>query len=365
MSTASEALSTPTQRAVAPKRYADWDTPLISDCWYVAAFADEIGTALAERWILDRNVLFYRTQVGEVVALDNRCPHRSYPLSRGRLVNDKVVCGYHGLTFDATGACVHAPMVRQVPPNLGVPRYPVVERGPLVWIWMGKPEAAVPAAIPHHFLHPGHEGWETLSGYAHVSSNYVHMHENLQDLTHFAYLHETSVGVPDFASVPVEVAVEGDKVLTLRRHMNAAPPALWKGVFKLSDEQRLSRIIESCFETPAHIGALQTMLISPPSPGMPAEYKIQILHYLTPASQDTFHYFWCHMRNFELGDAAMSDVLRQGYTGAFSEDKEALEAITFTRQHDKRADFKEHSFASDRPGLSVRQIIERLATAQA
>ncbi|MEZ0236601.1 MAG: Rieske 2Fe-2S domain-containing protein [Methylophilaceae bacterium] len=364
MSPSTEAPFAHADRTAAPKRYADADTRLIQNCWYVAAFSGDIGTSLTERWILDRNVVFYRTRAGEVVALDNRCPHRSYPLSRGRLVNDQVTCGYHGLTFDATGACVRVPMLRNVPPNLGVTRYPVIERGPLVWIWVGEPEVADPSAIPHHFLPPGEAGWETLCGYAYVNSNYVHMHENLQDLTHFAYLHESSIGVPDFASVPVEVNVQGDQVLTVRRHMDATPPALWKGVFKLSDNQLLSRIIESCFETPAHIGALQTMLISPPSPDMPSDYKIQVLHYLTPATQNGFHYFWAHMRDFQQGDAGMSAVLRDGYTGAFAEDKDALEAIAFLQQNDKRREFKEQSFASDRPGIAVRQVIERLATAQ-
>ena len=38
---------------------------------------------------------------GRVVALEDRCPHRLLPLSKGKRVGDDVQCGYHGMTFDA------------------------------------------------------------------------------------------------------------------------------------------------------------------------------------------------------------------------------------------------------------------------
>ena len=63
------------------QRMADRDTPFIAACWYVAALSGEIGHALVRRTILGKHVVIYRTSTGEVSALDDRCAHRSLPLS--------------------------------------------------------------------------------------------------------------------------------------------------------------------------------------------------------------------------------------------------------------------------------------------
>ena len=63
------------------------------NCWYVAALSDEVGAGLLARRLLDKHVVLYRRASGEVVALEDRCVHRAYPLSEGRLDSDRVVCG--------------------------------------------------------------------------------------------------------------------------------------------------------------------------------------------------------------------------------------------------------------------------------
>ncbi len=54
------------------------------DCWYVAAWDHEVpaGQMLARR-ILGLPLLFYRRADGQVVALEDCCPHRQAPLSCG------------------------------------------------------------------------------------------------------------------------------------------------------------------------------------------------------------------------------------------------------------------------------------------
>lgn len=347
------------------KKNADHLTPLIRNCWYVAGTVSEVTRELMDRRILGLSIVFFRTEDGRPVALDNRCPHRSFPLSQGKLEGDTLVCGYHGIAFDACGTCVRIPTIPRVPPNFGLREFPLVERGPLLWIWMGDKAAADPALIPHYFPAPGQEGWTMVSGYSHVKSDYVQMHENLQDLSHFGYLHADSLGAPDFASAPMDLRTNGSAVWTLRTHLNADPPPLWKNAFKLRPEHRLSRVIESNYEAPSHIGALQTMTISPTEHGERSEYKIMVLHFLTPETQESFHYHWFHLRDFGHDSQDISEQLRAGYTRAFLEDKVALEAISALRKQDEREDFFEHSFAGDRPGLAVRRSLQRAADAEA
>ena len=58
--------------------------------WYVAGRSDEVGRVLLQRWILNEPVLLYRTEGGTAVAMQGNCPHRSLPLSKGRLIEDEV-----------------------------------------------------------------------------------------------------------------------------------------------------------------------------------------------------------------------------------------------------------------------------------
>ena len=68
----------------------------LRNSWYVAGISSEIATELTPLRILDENIVLYRTKSGEPVALEDSCPHRRLPLSKGRLLNDKIECGYHG-----------------------------------------------------------------------------------------------------------------------------------------------------------------------------------------------------------------------------------------------------------------------------
>jgi Rieske [2Fe-2S] domain len=63
----------------------------------------EFDRALRKHKILDRNLVLFRTTGGQAIALNDRCAHRSYPLSASKLDGDTIVCGYHGLRYNAAG----------------------------------------------------------------------------------------------------------------------------------------------------------------------------------------------------------------------------------------------------------------------
>ena len=96
--------------------------------WYVAAWSSDVTREPIERWILDEPVAFYRKQDGTPVALDGRCPHRSFPLGKSRVVGDTIQCGYHGIQFGPDGYGVMVPSQAHVPRVCKVRAYPLVER---------------------------------------------------------------------------------------------------------------------------------------------------------------------------------------------------------------------------------------------
>jgi phenylpropionate dioxygenase-like ring-hydroxylating dioxygenase large terminal subunit len=96
--------------------------------WYVACWAHDVTDELYARTLFEQPVLIYRKRDGVAVAIADRCPHRFAPLSMGRLVGDNVQCGYHGLEFDGSGACVKNPHGKAMPAACKVRSYPLEER---------------------------------------------------------------------------------------------------------------------------------------------------------------------------------------------------------------------------------------------
>ncbi len=140
----------------------------LRNAWYVAAWADEVvADRPFGRTLLDEPVVLFREAGGAPVALEDRCCHRHYPLSRGRMVDGALECGYHGLTFDGTGKCIRIPAQTAIPESACVRRYPVVERNKWIWIWMGDPALADPAQICD-FRWLDHPQWGAKGAVFHV-----------------------------------------------------------------------------------------------------------------------------------------------------------------------------------------------------
>ena len=83
------------------------------------------GTCLSVELDGERGVALFHVN-GEILALDNTCPHAGGPLGEGTLDGERVTCPWHGWEFNVrTGQCVKNPI-----PAWSVPRYPTrVERG--------------------------------------------------------------------------------------------------------------------------------------------------------------------------------------------------------------------------------------------
>ncbi|MEC8262749.1 MAG: Rieske 2Fe-2S domain-containing protein, partial [Pseudomonadota bacterium] len=76
----------------------DVETEFIRDSWYVAGWSADFTHDLTPLRILDEPIVLFRTEEGRPAALEDACPHRKLPLSKGRLKGATVECGYHGLT---------------------------------------------------------------------------------------------------------------------------------------------------------------------------------------------------------------------------------------------------------------------------
>src|ERR1051325_8157391 len=195
----------------------------VRNAWYPAAWSHELGRALVPRVMLGEKVVLYRTEGGAPVALENRCCHKYLPLSMGKLKGDAVECGYHGMTYAPSGACIRIPGQSTIPAQARVRAYPAVDHLGMVWIWAGEASQADTAKL---FPLPayGAPGWTTNRGpYTHFRANYQHMTDNLLDPMHVSFVHLSTLGSPSMADIPVETLQNGDTVTVIRWTLDQQP----------------------------------------------------------------------------------------------------------------------------------------------
>lgn len=300
----------------------------VENCWYVAAWARDVGTEPVARTVLGRNIALFRNEDGDVGALEDRCPHRLLPLSRGRVKGNALCCGYHGLAFDVAGRCVDAPTQDAVPPGTCVRAYPVAERLGMVWLWMGRPEAADTSAL--YDLAPYHDAaWGVAHGDAlYIRASYLLLCDNLCDPTHVNYVHPTTLGSPDIADTPVTYDQTARGVRTMRWTPGAEAVGFFKAFgsfdgpvdrWQIYDMQVPSTAIIDFGSAVAGTGAQRG--------GGDGRIQVYSCHFITPETESSCYDYWLHVRNFAPDDASVGEAISDQFRIAFAEDKIILEQI--------------------------------------
>ena len=166
----------------------------VRNLWYVAAWSHEVPPDQPRGVrVTGEPIALYRRRDGTVVALEDRCPHRHAPLSLGRIEGDDLRCMYHGLRFRCDGVCVEVPGSTRVPPRLAARSFPVVERSSWIWVWPGDPAKADPALVPEAFGLDNPE-WVMRASAMDYEADYQLLNDNLCDLSHLDFVHETHAG---------------------------------------------------------------------------------------------------------------------------------------------------------------------------
>lgn len=338
---------------------ADERTPFVADEWYVAAFAEEVTRTPLSRRLLGVPVMLLRRTDGGVTALEDRCPHRSMPLSLGRVEGDELVCGYHGARFAVDGACVAVPSQPTVPSGARVRAFPVEQHGSLVWIWMG---ATPPDRAPPHPAWIDDAGWAASRERLHMRASYVRLHENLLDLTHLSFLHARTFGTPDYATAPYETEIDAEAghFALMRSVVPTRLPPVWAKPTGLEGRDA-ARIARSTFISPAlHEVHVRFHACDRPAEEQPSR-AIRTAHIVTPESATSTHYFIHHGRNFALDDGEVTAFMHQQLLAAFQEDVDGLEAIERNLAGYAPGTAQEFSLRADGPSLAMRRWLKRRA----
>lgn len=118
--------------------------------WLPALLAEELpkpGCPPVRVKLLGEPMVALRDQDGRLGLIEEFCAHRRVSLWFGRHEEGGIRCPYHGWKYDVTGQCVDVP---SEPAESGycnkikLKGYPLIERGGVLWTYMGPPEHQPP-----------------------------------------------------------------------------------------------------------------------------------------------------------------------------------------------------------------------------
>jgi vanillate O-demethylase monooxygenase subunit len=331
--------------------------------WYAIAADAEVGRDLLSRTVAGEHLVLFRTEAGEPVAMVDRCPHRSYPLSAGALCGDEIQCGYHGLRFDPSGRCTWAPGQDRIPSRADVATRPLVRRGPWLWVWTGEPSAPDEDRLPAMpWAEPDHAEWTTVHGMEPLAARFGLLVDNLLDLSHETFLHAGYIGTPEVAETPIATDFDAaHPVVRVSRRMEGVecPPfyAESTGLSTPIDRwQDIEYHAPGCYLL--HVRVAPAGSVPDADGNDPDAARVEVMYAITPVDDHHTLDFWSVSRNFAVDDAEMSAFFSKMNRAVVLQDVVALELIE-SRLGDEWQPV-EVSFKIDTGALAARRLVASL-----
>ena len=142
--------------------------------------------------IMGEKLIVFRDTTGAPGLIDEFCTHRGASLFFGRNEECGIRCSYHGLKFDRSGACVDVPSAPGVADRMRIKAYPCIERGGLVWAYMGPPDKQpAPPEVEWCLLPDSH----VFVSKRLQQCNYLQAMEGGIDTAHVSYVHRYEVDI--------------------------------------------------------------------------------------------------------------------------------------------------------------------------
>ena len=115
---------------------------LLRRYWIPIVLSSEVapGDRVKRVALLGERLIVHRTPGGRAGLVGEFCPHRGASLFFGRNEEGGMRCAYHGWKFGLDGQCLdtpNEPRESNFAAKVCHTAYPVVERGGVIWAWMG------------------------------------------------------------------------------------------------------------------------------------------------------------------------------------------------------------------------------------
>jgi phenylpropionate dioxygenase-like ring-hydroxylating dioxygenase large terminal subunit len=115
------------------------DMALLNDWHVVAVSGDIVPGQLMPLTLLERDLVGWRDEAGQVHVWEDLCIHRGARLSKGFIRDNKVICPYHGWNYDGSAQCVLMPAAPKEAPlkKARAIAHKTEEKYGLVWVSLG------------------------------------------------------------------------------------------------------------------------------------------------------------------------------------------------------------------------------------
>lgn len=164
---------------------------------------------------MGEKLVLWRDASGTAVCMRDTCPHRNVALSRGKVVDGKLQCGYHGFRFDGSGQCVLMPCEgpdAKIPAGMRAHTQTVREAHGLIWLFWGEASGALPE-IPWFDEFAGSPRGTAAAAIS-WPINYVRSVETNFDIHHTRFVHGNVLPGLGTRVDPYHVEVEGNEIKT-------------------------------------------------------------------------------------------------------------------------------------------------------
>ena len=160
--------------------------------WHAIMPVHELADGPRPFRLMGIDIVLFLDAKGEPRALRDRCCHRTAKLSKGWCEGGRIVCGYHGWTYDGSGRLVRVPQFdeTQPVPDMKVDAYWCMARFGYAWVSLEEPIEDlfdIPEDRDPAFrrIFQFYETWRTAP---------LRMMENSFDNAPFAFVHASTFG---------------------------------------------------------------------------------------------------------------------------------------------------------------------------
>jgi vanillate O-demethylase monooxygenase subunit len=161
------------------------------------------------------------------------------------------------------------------------------------------------------------------TGYVKIAADYRLVIDNLMDLAHAEYIHQSTVGTPGAASAQRAEVIKSDGAVSVKSAwLNLPPSAAVKQMWAHSE--RVDQYQDMTWRPVSNL--YLDVAVTVPGGPRASGTLLPSAHILTPETERSTHYFWASGRDFEVGNEPLTAVFGEIVGHAFgTEDKPILE----------------------------------------
>ncbi len=318
--------------------------PVLRRFWYPVMPAALLDTGPRPFRLLGTDIALWRGADGVVNAVRDRCCHRSAKLSCGFVENGAIVCGYHGWTYDGTGACIRIPQRKeQRKIAFRIDDYRAAERYGHAWVCLGEPLHDIPdfpeEAAGHRRIDQFYETWRCAG---------LRLMENSFDNAHIAFVHRETFGNVEEPQPAAIAVTETPTGLEMRAEIPVVNRGLGNAVTGSAEGTTVRRTHAIWY-----VPFLRKLGITYPSGQTHA-----IVTCATPIDDDTSQIVQFVFRNDTEAETKAADIIAFDRKVTL-EDQRILESTESDVPLD-HASGEEFHMPSDQPGMVMRRRLREL-----